>query len=130
MTKEYFCRAYRLETYMATTSIEAESQAEALRQLKELDKNGDLDFEDYCEAEPTNEFVIEEGNKEDELTVTVPENCLYVQRGINAALLSALEYCEQVLRDHEQYDAEGDSAESKAASMARAAIANAKPSTL
>jgi hypothetical protein len=127
MPKEYYCRAYHLESYSAMNVIEAESQAEAMLKLKQLQEAGELVFDGFCEGEPVNELVVEpsEGDA-GELIESFPENCLYSQRRINADLLSALEYCEQVLRDHEQYDDEEGSAESEAASMARAAIAKAR----
>jgi len=90
MPKEYICRAYRLETCIATVLIAAKSQADALRQLKKMERNGDLDFDDHCEVEPINEFVIEEGNGDDELTLPVPENCLYAQRTLAQKLLDQL----------------------------------------
>jgi len=95
MPNEYFCRAYRYELYSAMCEIETETQEEALQKLKQMEEDGDLLFDGFCEAMPVNEFVVEpcEGDA-GELTQTFPENCLYDQRRINKALLKALKTAE------------------------------------
>lgn len=59
MTHEYFCRAYRLATYSAMCVIEAETQAEAMQKLKDMEQAGELEFDGFCEGEPANELIVE-----------------------------------------------------------------------
>lgn len=57
--KEYDCKIYRREIYIAYETVEAASQEEAIRKLEQLDNECDLDFSAYAgHADPAELFVI------------------------------------------------------------------------
>jgi hypothetical protein len=119
---------FRTDAEYALYHFEADSPEQALQLARELyDTNAHaLQFDPHDGGfMPLDEIEIS-GDKGDQLAVWQSDD--FRLRLAAGELLVALVYCEQVLRDHEQYDDEGDSAESEAASMARAAIAKAKPS--
>lgn len=124
MQKEYFCRAYRYQLYSALCIIKAETQAEALRKLKQKEKNGELNFDGLCEDLPVNELVVEPVGDADELTVTFSENCLYSLRYINQTLTNALQIAEAFMSGFEDDQQQEGIAENLAA--IRNALAEAK----
>lgn len=119
---------FNTDAEYALYEFEADSPEQALQLARELwEKNPHaLQFDKYEMMAPVDEIEISGPDGDPELATWQSDDMRL--RMAARELLEALEYCEQVLRDHEQYDDEEGSAESEAASMARAAIAKAKPS--
>jgi hypothetical protein len=118
---------YRTDAEYALYHFEADSPEQALQLAREFYEHNShaLQFDPYDGGfMPLDEVEIS-SHTEDQLAVWQSDAMRL--RLAAPELLAALEYCERVLRDHEQYDDEEGSAESEAASMARAAIAKAKP---
>ena len=76
--QEYVCRAYRLETFLSVVFVEAENPQKAMEKLKEMEQDGELDYEDYCEGEPAYEFVLE--TPQGELCEERPEYSVHGQQ--------------------------------------------------
>ena len=119
---------FHTERAYAHYQFEADSPEQALQLARELYESEycPLQFDNFEGDLPLDEIVIS-SDTEDQLAVWESDDLRL--RLAAPALLAALEYCERVLRDHEQYDDGEGSAESEAAVMARAAIAAAKPLT-
>jgi hypothetical protein len=73
--RDYECRVYHLETYVACPTVRAENPQEALDKLKALEEYGELYFGELCDSEPANEFIVE--TPEGEIRESHPEYCLY-----------------------------------------------------
>jgi hypothetical protein len=122
---EYYAH-YRTDSEYALFEFEADTPEQALQLARELyeHEHCPLQFDPYQGPLPLDEIDIS-GPEGDQLAVWQSDD---MRLRLSAQeLFNALVCCERVLRDHEQYDDEGDSAESEAAVMARAAIAKAKP---
>ncbi len=123
---EYYAH-FRTDAEYALYNFEADSPEQALQLARELYecKHCPLEFDTYDGGfMPLDEIEIS-GPEGDQLAVWQSDDMRL--RLAAPELLNALEYCERVLRDHEQYDDGEGSAENEAAVMARAAIAKAKP---
>jgi len=117
---------FRTEGDYGLYHFEADSPEQALQLARELYERNPfaIEFDPYDGPLPLDEIEIS-GDEGDQLAVWQSDDLRL--RLAAPELLKALEYCERVLRDHEQYDDGEGSAESEAAVMARAAIAKAKP---
>ncbi len=117
---------FHTERAYALYHFEADSPEQALQLARELYESEycPLEFDNFEGDLPLDEIVIS-SDTEDQLAGWESDDLRL--RLAAPELLKVLEYCERVLRDHEQYDSEEGSAESEAAVMARAAIAKAKP---
>jgi hypothetical protein len=79
MTKlrEYDCKIYRREVYIAHETIKAASPEKAFEKLEQLENEGELDFSDYGgDADPGERFIItdETGNEYEKETIDLRFN--------------------------------------------------------
>jgi hypothetical protein len=126
--QDYECRVFHLETYIAFATIRAENPQKAMERLQEMEADGDLDFMDFCDSEPANEFIVETPEGE-AIMESRPEYCLYAMRDhcreLAKALAEATSHLPGAARNAEQL---GQTLEAQrlltALSAARSALAN------
>ena len=71
MPKQFDCRAYRSERWVAYVTITADTPEDAMQKFRGMEDKGDLSFDDYAEdAESADFFIVEEedGTEHDHTT--------------------------------------------------------------